>query len=272
MVKGWIDPKTASKAIFMSGDISENSKNDMMMKHIVGDDWKLLTGAGMPVTKQGYSEKHGKQIASSPGYDHATYWPTVLDRDARYLSLISKHPQSLQPSAAGDSNNSSVGSNFKITHNTLAQSNKYNKLIVGKRRMLEYHGEKWNKMRLYSGVPDDFLESFDWDTLKKESPTDSEGRTHSMPYIGYSSNNKYVIRELSSELHTWLLCSSLSYIDHMIPNNAIHKQEDIKSMEDDSLLFRIYAHFKDEVSNKIFVALVNDRQGGGHVTELKVRI
>jgi hypothetical protein len=69
-VKGFIDPKTVSKMIFIIGDVSEGSANDVLMKSIIGDNWKELTGAEQPVHKTG----------SSPGYVHDTFWPTVKER------------------------------------------------------------------------------------------------------------------------------------------------------------------------------------------------
>ena len=69
-VKSWIDPKTVSKVIFISGDVSEGSANDMHLKDIIGNNWKELTGAGQPIY----------QPNSSPGYRHEIYWPTVIER------------------------------------------------------------------------------------------------------------------------------------------------------------------------------------------------
>lgn len=75
-VKGFLDPKTAGKMIFVIGDVSEGSENDLLMKSIIGDDWKKLTGAEEPVLNPN----------TSPGYDHEKFWPTVLQRLDAYNS------------------------------------------------------------------------------------------------------------------------------------------------------------------------------------------
>jgi hypothetical protein len=69
-IKRLLDPKTVSKLIFISGDVSEGSVNDLKMKEVVGEGWKRLTGATEPV--------HARN--SSPGYIHGEYWPTVMER------------------------------------------------------------------------------------------------------------------------------------------------------------------------------------------------
>jgi hypothetical protein len=69
-VKGFLDPRTVSKLVFVIGDVSEGSENDELMKAIVGEGWKQKTGAEQKVLKQG----------SSPGYDHQVFWPTVITR------------------------------------------------------------------------------------------------------------------------------------------------------------------------------------------------
>eukprot|EP01039_Chlorochromonas_danica_P006529 gene6529-7202_t len=69
-VKGFLDPKTRSKIIFINGDITDGSENDKLLRNIIGDDWKELTGAEQP-----YIDKR-----CSPGYSHEKYWPTVIER------------------------------------------------------------------------------------------------------------------------------------------------------------------------------------------------
>jgi hypothetical protein len=56
--------------IFISGDVSEGSENDLLLKEIIGPDWKVQTGATQPVYSPG----------ASPGYKHEEYWPSVLSR------------------------------------------------------------------------------------------------------------------------------------------------------------------------------------------------
>ena len=56
--------------IFISGDVSEGSENDILLKKIIGPDWKILTGADQPVYSPG----------ASPGYKHEEYWADALSR------------------------------------------------------------------------------------------------------------------------------------------------------------------------------------------------
>jgi len=65
-----IDEKTVKKLVFVSGDVSEGSENDLRMRALIGDNWKMLTGADQPVLKSG----------SSPGFDHGVYWPLTMQR------------------------------------------------------------------------------------------------------------------------------------------------------------------------------------------------
>lgn len=69
-LKGLIDPRTANKMVFITGDVSEGSPNDNLMRDIIGDDWKTLTGAEQPVLVPN----------CSPGYDHSVYWPMNMRR------------------------------------------------------------------------------------------------------------------------------------------------------------------------------------------------
>ena len=65
----FIDEKTANKVIFISGDVSDGSANDIKLTQIMGSDWKIKTGA-----------EQTQLPNCSPGYDHTVYWPTVVDR------------------------------------------------------------------------------------------------------------------------------------------------------------------------------------------------
>lgn len=69
-VRSLLDQKTVNKMVFVSGDISDGSKNDLLMKDVLGNDWKILSGVDQPVLVPN----------SSPGYDHKKYWPTVIER------------------------------------------------------------------------------------------------------------------------------------------------------------------------------------------------
>jgi hypothetical protein len=75
-VKGFLDPKTANKMIFLSGDMSDGSENDLRMRELIGDNWKQLTGAEQPLLAP----------LSSPGYDHGKHWENVM-RNLEELKL-----------------------------------------------------------------------------------------------------------------------------------------------------------------------------------------
>ena len=66
-VKPLIDPKTATKIVFVSpGDAEEPT-----MRDLVGDDWRALTGAGLA----------RETPRSSPGYRHGRCWPRAVAAD-----------------------------------------------------------------------------------------------------------------------------------------------------------------------------------------------
>jgi hypothetical protein len=37
----FIDPKTVSKMVFITGDVSEGSDNDLKLKELIGPNWKV---------------------------------------------------------------------------------------------------------------------------------------------------------------------------------------------------------------------------------------
>ena len=65
----FIDPKTASKVIFITGDVCKGSPNDLRLSEIIGEDWKLKTGVDQVTIPY-----------CSPGYNHQEYWNTVKNR------------------------------------------------------------------------------------------------------------------------------------------------------------------------------------------------
>ena len=64
LVKPLIDPKTATKILFVTD--SDEDK----MKELIGDDWRAITGAGQT-----------RLDKCSPGYDHSVQWPITLEND-----------------------------------------------------------------------------------------------------------------------------------------------------------------------------------------------
>ena len=68
---GLLDERTVKKIIFIYGDCSAGSANDLKLTDVVGPQWKELCGVDQPV--------HCKEPISSPGYVHASYWQRVCD-------------------------------------------------------------------------------------------------------------------------------------------------------------------------------------------------
>jgi hypothetical protein len=40
-VKRFIDPRSASKIVMISGDVSKGSANDLLLSDLIGPDWKV---------------------------------------------------------------------------------------------------------------------------------------------------------------------------------------------------------------------------------------
>lgn len=81
-VKMFLDAKTISKVTFIYGDVADGSENDKKMREIIGEDWKVLTGAEQP--------RLGPKI--SPGYDHAQRWPWVMQKYTEFGIPTGPHP------------------------------------------------------------------------------------------------------------------------------------------------------------------------------------
>jgi hypothetical protein len=67
LVKPLIDPKTATKILFVT------DKDEEKMKELIGDDWRAITGAGQK-----------RLDKCSPGYDHSVQWPITLENDRKW--------------------------------------------------------------------------------------------------------------------------------------------------------------------------------------------
>lgn len=101
--KPFIDPKTAAKMVFITGDVSDGSANDKLLRELIGDDWKVLTGAEQPILQK-------TKPASSPGYLHSQQWPALMKRvevvQEREKEEEAKRPKK-EPSAASVKTNTS---------------------------------------------------------------------------------------------------------------------------------------------------------------------
>jgi hypothetical protein len=93
-VKPFIDPKTVSKMIFITGDVSDGSENDKYLRDLVGDDWKVLTGAEQPVLQK-------TKPTSSPGYLHAKAWPALMKRVEAVRERESREEEVRQQDTSG---------------------------------------------------------------------------------------------------------------------------------------------------------------------------
>ena len=76
VVRTFADPKTVSKAVLISGDVSPGSKNDYLMRHYIGEDWRAQVGYGQAKPRP---YPPGSRLPCSPGYDHARLWPKVVE-------------------------------------------------------------------------------------------------------------------------------------------------------------------------------------------------
>lgn len=74
-VRPFVDPVTYGKVVIIKGDYSPGTKNDEKMNLLVGTDWRVKCCVD------------GKQQDknSTPGYDHATYWPAAVAEEEEYF-------------------------------------------------------------------------------------------------------------------------------------------------------------------------------------------
>jgi len=73
--------------VFINGDVSDGSPNDLKLKGIIGPNWKKLANVDEP----------SETPLSSPGYRHDVYWPTVIER----VAILQANEQRAQSSIAG---------------------------------------------------------------------------------------------------------------------------------------------------------------------------
>jgi len=66
--KVFLDPKTVSKIIFITGNIDGGSQNDKLLTQILGANWRDITNA------EAAPSKVKEEVA---GYSHAEHWPKV---------------------------------------------------------------------------------------------------------------------------------------------------------------------------------------------------
>lgn len=69
-ISGLLDAKTAGKILFINGDVSDGSENDIKLRSLIGDDWKKTTGACQEML----------QPNSTPNYLHSVNFPATIAR------------------------------------------------------------------------------------------------------------------------------------------------------------------------------------------------
>jgi hypothetical protein len=108
-LKPLIDPKTAAKLIFVTGDVSDGSANDANMKSIIGQNWKVLCGAGQPVLRKG----------NTPGFHIDTYWPMAMER---YRQMVEREARDAKAPEV-DLNDVDAGDNVAYNEGGAESSN-----------------------------------------------------------------------------------------------------------------------------------------------------
>mmetsp|Transcript_71531 Transcript_71531/g.205215 ORF Transcript_71531/g.205215 Transcript_71531/m.205215 type:complete len:597 (+) Transcript_71531:170-1960(+) len=82
LAKPFLDPRTLQKFAFVSGDASPGSEADRQMVEVVGPDWRVLTGLGLPPKERCYSEYFRREIACARGFEFEPYWKRRQRDDA----------------------------------------------------------------------------------------------------------------------------------------------------------------------------------------------
>jgi len=71
-----LDPATAARITFISGDTSVGSDNDRALTSILGDNWRELTQQDAPVWEDG----------GSRGYKHEAAWARAMQEESDWLT------------------------------------------------------------------------------------------------------------------------------------------------------------------------------------------
>ena len=108
-VKFLIDKRTREKIIFLTGDMTDGSANDIKMKTVLGDNWKELTGAMKPVITKGHS----------PGFNFETYWSSHMKK------IESTTKIEIESETESETWKDSHDNSQKDLHHDLQKSSKY---------------------------------------------------------------------------------------------------------------------------------------------------
>mmetsp|Transcript_11823 Transcript_11823/g.16971 ORF Transcript_11823/g.16971 Transcript_11823/m.16971 type:complete len:172 (+) Transcript_11823:369-884(+) len=78
VAKRFLDPVTAEKITFISGDTSPGSANDARLIRILGENWRQLTRQDEAVCEKG----------GSRGYVHAAAWAQAEQEELLWLNML----------------------------------------------------------------------------------------------------------------------------------------------------------------------------------------
>lgn len=84
--KVFIDKVTREKIMFLSGDVSDGSSNDKLLRKLIGNDWKYLTGVDV--------EDRDSKVAR--GYNHEEYTAWAKAQEQRLQGKDSQEEQEEQ--------------------------------------------------------------------------------------------------------------------------------------------------------------------------------
>ena len=280
MIKNFVDPKTLSKVIFITGDITDGSPNDMQLRDVIGDNWRELTGAGEPVAAQAWSPKAKRMVDASPGFDVEVYWPDVQAREVAYQRTMGRGVSRDSYGFEGDGGDIKTvasagvggggGGGTDVFHNPHSQpsggrsgrsggsprngggsggSKRARRLNVGGRRCDEFNQEEFRAFRKGLGISSSFLDggSFDFAAL---APGGGKGGN----LMAATKDKRFIVKEMNAGDHKSLLKVTVAYMRHV---GSARGSGSTPATPAPTLLCRLLAHFQDPSSKRIFVAMEN---------------
>ena len=72
-----LDQRTASKIVFIVGDVNPGGENDATLCRLIGHNWKTITGVG-----EGVCFKSASGNKTAPGFHTDAYWSQMVAVDA----------------------------------------------------------------------------------------------------------------------------------------------------------------------------------------------
>jgi len=83
--KPFLDKQTATKIIFINGDVSEGSHNDRILKDVIGENWKRQCDVPLPGDKLKRKE-----------YQHHQVWPRMKTEQEEWIALLKREREELE--------------------------------------------------------------------------------------------------------------------------------------------------------------------------------